>query len=222
MKRNHALAALVLSLCAGSGQAALSSFTTKASFDAAIAGLSAAQTVDFDSVASGTSFASGTGTGGLSFIYAIPGYSVQVASTFGTTSGTNYLGLDNPDTAFYLGDSVTIDFGRTVHAVGLYLIAGSDAQAGDLELSVAGGSVFNSALADVLVSDGQAFFLGLVESDPGLGFTTATVSGTITPGAFLAFTADDITSAVSAVPEPETWALMGLGIGLLALRPRRA
>ena len=48
------------------------------------------------------------------------------------------------------------------------------------------------------------------------------MSGTITPGAFLAFTADDITSAVSAVPEPETWALMGLGIGLLALRPRRA
>ena len=52
---------------------------------------------------------------------------LRVGNTFGTTSGTNYLGLDNPDTAFYLGDSFEIDFHRTVHAVGLYVIAGSDA-----------------------------------------------------------------------------------------------
>ena len=197
-------------------------YTTKASFDAAIAGLGGVQTVTFDSVASGTTFPSGTGTGGLTFTYAIAGPStLEVSSTFGTTSGTNYLGLDNSDTAFYLGDSFTINFNRSVQAVGLYVIAGSDAQAGDMQLSAGAGTVFNSASFDVLVSDGQAFYLGLVQSDPGLAFTSATVRMTFTPGAFLAVTVDDITSAVTAVPEPETWALMLIGLAALARARRR-
>jgi len=214
---------LLVGLAAPPGaQAAPTAFTTKASFDAAIAGLGDVQTVTFEANAAGDTFPSGTGTGGLTFVYTIAGPStLQVAKTFGTTSGVNYLGLDNPDTAFYLGDSFTIDFNRTVRAVGLYVIAGSDAQAGDVELSAGGGSVFNSAVADVLVSDGQAFYLGLFESDPGLGFTSATVQMVFTPGAFLAVTVDDITSAVTAVPEPETWALVVAGLGALALRRKR-
>ena len=225
MKLQRLVAQAALAGClgaAGSAQAALTTFTSKAAFDAAIAGMSAAQTVDFESVASGTTFASGSGTGGLTFTYSIAGPStLQVSSTFGTTSGSNYLGLDNPDTAFYLGDSFTINFNRTVHAVGLYVIAGRDAQAGDMVLSVTAGSVGNSAVADTLVSDGQAFYLGLVESEIGSGFTSATLSGTFTPNAFLAFTTDDITSAVTAVPEPETWGLMLVGLGTLSALARR-
>jgi len=215
----------MLGMWAGVSEATLTSFTSKSGFDAAIAGLSASQTVDFEAVATGTLFPTGTGTGGLTFTYAIAGPStLQVSSMFGTTSGANYLGLDNPDTAFYLGDSFTIDFNRTVHAVGLYVIAGSDAQAGDMQLSVAGGAVTNSAVADTLVSDGQAFYLGLVESDPGLGFTSAVVTGVIsTPNAFLAFTVDDITSATrgtEAVPEPGTWVLLLTGLGLVSALAR--
>ena len=86
---------------------------------------------------------------------------------------------------------------------------------------VAGGSVFNSGSADRLVSDGLAFYLGLVESDAGLGFTSATVKFTLTPGAFLAVTADDITSAVTGVPEPGTWGLMLAGLAALAALRRR-
>ena len=214
---------LLVGLAASPGAgAAPTAYTTKASFDAAIAGFGDVQTVTFEGNAAGDMFPSGTGTGGLSFVYTIAGPStLRVGNTFGTTSGTNYLGLDNPDTAFYLDDSFEIDFHRTVHAVGLYVIAGSDAQAGDVELTAGGGVVFNSALADVLVSDGQAFYLGLVESDPGLGFTSATVQMVFTPGAFLAVTVDDITSAVIAVPEPESWALLAAGLGALALRRKR-
>jgi len=225
MKTTAVLSALAAILTTAPAHAALTPYTSKAAFDGAIAGFSAAQTVDFESVLAGTSFASGTGTGGLTFTYSIPGLSLQVSDTFGTTSGLNYLGLDNPDTAFFLGDSFTIGFNQTVQAVGLYVIAGSDAQAGDMQLSAGTGSVSNSATADVLVSDGQAFFLGLVESDPGLGFTSAVVTGVFTPNAFLAFTVDDITIAgnlaASSVPEPQAWSMMFAALGLLALRRRR-
>ena len=223
-------AATALTLClwgAAPAQAALSSFTSKAAFDAALASLSQVQSVDFDSVAAGTDFASGTGTGGLTFSYAIAGpATLSVSDTFLTTSGTHYLGLNNSDTAFYLGDSFTINFNRTVHALGLYLIAGSDAQAGDMQLSVATGSVFNAAAPDTLLADGgRAFYLGLVESNVGSGFMSATINMVATPNAFLAVTADDITSAVNVggvVPEPGTWGLMLGGLGALAALRRRA
>ena len=216
---------LALMLWAGSAQATLIGYTDKASFDAAIAGFVAKQTVNFDSLAAGTTIASGASTGGLTFNYAIAGPSMlRVSNTFGTTSASNYLGLDNADTAFYLGDSFTINFSEMVHAIGLYLIAGRDAQAGDLQLSVARGLVLNSALPDRLLSDGNAFYLGLVESDAELGFISANVQMVLTPNAFLAVTADDITSAVngvSTVPEPATWGLMLAGMALLATLRRR-
>ena len=226
MKSMRALGlAAMMSICGGGGAlAAPAGYPDQGAFDAATAALSSRQTVDFESVASGTVFASGAGTGGLSFSYAIAGKSIQVSSTFSTTSGSNYLGLDNPDTAFFLGDSFTIEFNRTVHAVGLYLITGTDTQPGDLELSAGGASVFNDGSFIRLADGGQAYYLGLVETDPTLGFTTATVQGIVSPGAFVAFTADDITSAVAgvpAVPEPSSWAIMLAGLGVFAWGSRR-
>ena len=192
-------------------------YQTESDFAAAISGLAGVQTVDFESAATGTTFASGSGTGGLTFTYAIAGQMLQVSSTFATTSGTNYLGLDNPDTAFYLGDSFTIDFGRSVNAAGLYLIAGNDAQPGDLELSTASASVFNGSTAVDLV-DGKAYFIGLVDA---AGFDSITITGVPSGDAFLPFSADDITSAVSTVPEPGVPASMLAGLGLLGLLARR-
>jgi hypothetical protein len=226
MKNSVAIAIFSAVVAATPAQAAVIPFTSKAAFDAAIAGFTSSQTVDFESVAAGTTFPSGTGTGGLTFTYSIDGLLLQVSDTFGTTSGSNYLGLNNPDTAFSLGDSFTINFNQTVNAVGLYAIAGSDAQAGDIKLSAGGGSVTNSAIADTTVSDGEAFFLGLVETDLTLGFTSAIVEGILpaSGNAFLAFTVDDISIAgdlaVSQVPEPGIWSLMLAGFGLLAWRRR--
>ncbi len=211
-----AVVAALLALSTAS-RAAPTGYQTESDFAAAISGLSGVQTVDFESVPTGTTFASGTGTGGLTFVYAIAGQTLQVSSTFGTTSGTNYLGLDNPDTAFYLGDSFTIDFGRSVTAAGLYLIAGNDAEPGDLELSTASASVFNGTTPVDLV-DGKAYFLGLVDS---AGFDSITIAGVPSGDAFLPFSADDITSAVSSVPEPGMPASMLAGLGLLGVLARR-
>ena len=177
--------------------------------------------MDFDTVAAPTDFASCTGTGGLTFNYAIAEPStLRVSDTFLTTSGTHPLGLDNSDTAFHLGDSFTINFNRAVHAVGLYLIAGSDAQAGDTQLSVAGGSVFNAVAPDTVLADGgRAVYLGLIESEIVSGVTLATLNMLLSPNAFLAVTADDIPGAVNAgsvVAEPGTRGPMLGGIGALA------
>ena len=225
MKKSVAVAIFIAVVAAAPAQAAVIPFTSKAAFDAAIAGFTSSQTVNFESVAAGTTFPSGTGTGGLTFTYSIDGLSLQVSNQFGTTSPLNYLGLDNPDTAFSLGDSFTINFNQTVNAVGLYAITGSDAQAGDIKLSAGGGSVSNSAIRDRTVSDGQAFFLGLVQTDLALGFTSAIVEGIVSGNAFLAFTVDDITIAgdiaVSQVPEPGVCSMMLAGLGLLALHRRR-
>lgn len=207
---------VLLALSAACG-ATPTGYQSQSDFAAAISGLSGVQTVDFESVPSGTTFASGTGTGGLTFSYAIAGQALRVSSTFATTSGTQYLGLDNPDTAFYLGDSFTIAFGRAVNAAGLYLIAGNDAQPGDLELSMASANVFNGSTAVDLV-DGKAYFIGLVDS---AGFDSITITGVPSGDAFLSFSADDITSAVTAVAEPGMPALMLAGLGLSGVLARR-
>ena len=181
-------------------------------------GLTADPVVDFEGVASGTLIPSGGSVGGLEFEYAISGQTLAIASQFGTTSGTQYLGLDNPDTAFNLGDSFTIHFGKTVRAIGLYVIAGGDTLAGDFELSAGGGVITNAAGPSLSVSDGSAWFLGLVAEDGDLGFSSATLRGVDAGGAFLAFTVDDI---LVAVPEPGAALLALTAMGALFARPRR-
>jgi hypothetical protein len=199
-------------------------YTDKSAFDAATATFQEMQLENFDGISENTQYPSGTGPAPLTFTYSIPDYFLTVSSGFPTTSGSNFLGLNNDtltfgDKAFNLGDSFTISFGRKVNAVGLYLVAGDDAMPGDLELSTSGGAVFNSNSPLVISPGNNAYFLGLVEGDPTLGFTSATVRGIVpqdAPGAYLAFTADDITNSVAAVPEPGTWALMLAGLGMAA------
>ena len=209
-------------LAAATAHATTVVYTDKSTYDAATAAFHAVQTETFDGVAENTQYASGTGPLPLTFTYSIPGFLLTVGSGFPTTSGVNFLGLNNAtltfgDKAFNFGDIFTINFGRTVNAVGLYLVAGDDAMPGDFELSTSGGVVHNSGSPLVISPGNNAFFLGLV--DPTTGFTSATVRGLVpqdAPGAYLAFTADDITSAVGAVPEPGAAALMLAGLGLLA------
>ena len=82
----------------------------------------------------------------------------------------------------------------------------------DVALRAGGGSVHNVASPDrVLADGGEAFFLGLIEPNPSLAFTSAGLES-FDPnqlGLFF-FTVDDITTAV--VPEPGTFGLFGAGL----------
>ncbi len=212
-----ALCAAGLLAVAASGQAAVVGYTTQAAYAAATANSVAVQTVTFENVASGTLFASGTGTGGLTFSYSIPGYTMTVGSLFTTTSGTRYLGLNNGDVSFYVGDGFGINLNRSVNAVGLYVITGSGVLAGDFTLSNGSGSVSNSGTPDRVLSDGStAFFLGLFETTPGVTFSAVTLSSLAGP--LITFNVDDITSAV---PEPAALLMLLGGLALVCAQAYR-
>lgn len=212
------LAALTLALPAG---AAVNGYHSSAAFNTALSGL-AATTYSFETVAAGTSYAAGTGPADAGFTLAASadGLLPMVADTFWTTSGTHYLGLNNPDTQFQTGDSVSFSFAAPVRAFGLFVVVGSDAVAGDVALSAGSGSV---QIGTAETSDGNgsfAFYVGLVADSADSAFSSATVTG-VSPD-YRLFAVDDVT--VAAIPEPATWAMTlgGLAVLGLAMRRRRA
>src|SRR5688500_6431545 len=78
-------------LFAGVCEAAPVSYTSYASFSAALGGFSQ-QTLNFDTETAGTTIATGSSVGGITFTYSIPGFSLSVENTNDTVSPSNYLG----------------------------------------------------------------------------------------------------------------------------------
>lgn len=210
-----------------SADAAFVGYQSQASFDAAIAGLSPT-TTNFDALAAGTMFAPGTGPVGSGFTMTLSGLDAPalmptVGNQFWTTSGSNYLGLDNGDTAFEVGDSVTFTFASPVKGFGLFAVGGQDVIAGDVGLTTGSTSIANGATADQMDGNGSfAFFIGLVSNDSTL--IDSVTLNVLTPASarLLPISLDDITLASSQgigqpVPEPGSLMLMLLGCGLLLL-----
>ena len=231
-----AIAALACGVSVGAAQAGLLAYASRAAFDAAVTALGGvgSTTENFDSAAAGTSIADGSTLGGLIYHYgstlAGSGVSIAVASGFGTTSPSNFLGTDDGG-LFQSGDDFSLEF-ASARAVGMYFISNDPLFDGDITLAV--GGVFASLLiADEQpfgLADGRVYFLGLID-DAG-SFSTASIGSFCSPcGSFL-FNIDDIVTArdgVSEVPVPATLALATLGLtacgafsrrrGTQALRP---
>ena len=206
--------------------AAVTTYQSRAGFLGAISG--APQVTNFDATASNTPYTSNSP--------ASPGFSLTANSSgpvtpfvqgdFWTTSGTQYLGLNNFDGQFLGGDSLTFTLSGSVRAFGLYVITGRDVIAGDLSLTRGTDSVLNSGSPDLSDGNGSfAYFLGMT-SDADFGSFTLNFGD----GSFL-FTAavDDVTlggaggnnGGPTTVPEPSTLALMGLAAMLAAASSKR-
>ena len=197
--------------------AATTSYSSQADFlnDLGSANLT---TYYFDNLNSGDLISSGSTINGATFTYNIPGYSIIVDDSFQTTSASNYLGTDDGSVAFYGGDSFTVAFDQTIHAAGMYLISADTISDGDFTITTnTGQSVSNLSLADLNLLDGNAYYLGLIEDDFNLGFTSITLSSF--QDNYL-FNVDDIT--VSAVPEPSTLWLLSIGLlGVIGMSRRK-
>ena len=200
-----ALAAAIAS--AAVADAAVATFTSRAAFDAAIAGMFDVEILDFDGVPDETLIPSGSSLDGVTFSYTIEdtlgSYDLIVISSFETTSGLQSLGLTSGD-VLLSGDAFTMTFDRTIHAVGLYVL-GRLINEGDMQLRIPGkGSVSNAAAADLVLpgGGGAAWFLGLIETDPAApGFNRADVLSSPPPAVSFEWNVDDVVSAVTA-PEP--------------------
>ncbi|MBK1704176.1 hypothetical protein [Halochromatium glycolicum] len=173
--------------------------------------------IDFDDVNAGASIQEGSVFGGVRFrSNTIDG--LVVTDHFQTTSGLNYLGLDDGfSNEFRSGDELRFGFPDPVLAFALSIIGSpSGLLANDLQLVAAGGNVFNLGTPERVFQDGgELFFLGVIAPE---AFSAAQLISFGDPtDPFFNFNIDDVTTV--AVPLPPTLALFGLGlVGLGALR----
>ena len=130
---------------------------------------------------------------------------LTVDNQFATTSGQNYLGADDPNSAnlFFGGYEIDMQF-ATSNAIGLFLITsempGLSIFDDDIELTVPGiGSVFLDvdSIESTLVGGDRVFFIGLI--DTMQNFSSAQIRYSI--GAFesVTFNIDDVKTAIDAL-----------------------
>ncbi len=204
--------ATILSMASvGICHAAAVAYSDQASFFSALPGGS--QTLDFESLSSGTLIPSASVVGGTTFTYSISGLDMIVASDFDTTSGSNSLGLNDAGNfnQFVAGDEFDLSFSSPVNALGIFFITGDPTFAGDIQLITGVGTALNSAVEELTLADGGlAYFLGLTSDS---SFSSAMIRfDPLSIGAIL-YNVDDITTAtVSAVPVPGTLLLFISGL----------
>lgn len=151
-----------------------------------------AVTIDFDSLAPGTTV---TTIEGVTFSSNIGCCDLIVSTGLETTSGANYLGIDDGGTESFLGgDEITFDFDQAVLSLTLSVVAVFGLPDATFTLSGGGMSDISGAPDLTLLSGDEVYILTI--ANPA-GFTTATLSAAL---GLAAFNIDDI--VFTPVPLP--------------------
>ena len=220
---------MLLSGISANSVATIMTFNDESAFQAAVTGTgNSVSVLDFDSTPVNTTIADGSTFQDIQFGFTDgsgSSFDGMVASGFDTSSGTQYLGYNDPSASALLsGDSVTMNFSQTIHAIGLFIIAHPDdfGFQDDAILSAGGTQISNPlAPAEILGDGGATYFMGIIDTD---GFTLADLS-TICCG-FFEFNIDDIQFASFSVQDtpkiPEPSAIALLVFGALLVNRRRA
>jgi hypothetical protein len=180
-------------------QATLISYNDEASFNAAITALNSTN-LNFDNMNQGDTIASGDTVDGITFNYDLNGLELMVDNLFDTTSSENYLGVNDGDGQFFGGDIFNMTFASAQMAIGLYIHSADILLNNDIEILTSSGSTGLMASPKMPLTDGDAYFIGLVVDTTAEAFTSVNLSSLLED---YTFNVDDVTYA-SAPPEPPT------------------
>ena len=141
------------------------------------------------------------------------GYDLYIAAPGQSANPTTALGLDFPQG----GDlTITLDNLATAFGMDLFQNFGGGAQSGSDDpflISLFNGSVLVTSF-NVAVASGTGSVFSVTGTNP---FNSITVSSETTGYAVI----DNFSFGESAVPEPDTWAMMLLGFGAIGCAMRR-
>jgi hypothetical protein len=226
MRLSHSKIALLISLVTlvGVPTASATPFTDPALFSAAVSLLPASSTtLDFESVAVGTTIPSSGGSLG-DITFASSTLDLIVSTGFSTTSGDGYLGLDDGgDEVFMPPDDLWgMTFASPLRALGLYFISSDELFAGDIVLTTPIGTAENGTAPQTLADGGLAYFIGIVSETTPFSVADVTYGPAVTDTFFL-YNVDDITTVTDAaapIPEPSTILLTSPVLAVMWMRRR--
>ncbi|MEO0880162.1 MAG: hypothetical protein AAFY22_10675 [Pseudomonadota bacterium] len=148
--------------------------------------------IDFDDLAPGAVVSSIDGVTISSNI----GLDLVVSTGLQTTSGDNYLGVDDGGTQSFLGlDEVTFDFDEAITSFSLTAVTTPFLPAGALTLTGGGEFSVSAAPDEILSSGDEVFILTIASLAPFMSATLSAASGVF------AFNIDDIVFETFIDPE---------------------